>query len=67
MTAFQLYAENHFGEIGEVANIIDGSIYDPGIAISRPGFEMEGGVKKIVWIPKKSTKSSPARRSWKQW
>ena len=49
MTAFQMYGEDHFGEIGEVANIIDGSVYDPGIAISRPGFEMEGGVKKIVW------------------
>jgi hypothetical protein len=49
MTAFQLYSENHFGDIGEVAQIIDGSVYDPGITISRPGFEMEGGVKKIVW------------------
>jgi hypothetical protein len=49
MTAFQLYGENHFGEIGEVAHIIDESVYDPAITISRPGFEMEGGVKKIVW------------------
>ena len=49
MTAFQLYSESHFGEIGEVANIINGSVYDPAITISRPGFEMEGGVKKIVW------------------
>ena len=30
MTAFQMYSEDHFGEIGEVANIIDGSVYDPG-------------------------------------
>lgn len=49
MTAFQLYAENHFGEIGEVAHIIDGSVYDPAITILRPGFEMEGGIKKIFW------------------
>ena len=49
MTAFQLYTEDHFGEIGEVAQIIDGSVYDPAITISRPGFEMEGGVKKIFW------------------
>jgi hypothetical protein len=49
MTAFQLYAENHFGEIGEVAQIIDGSVYDPAITILRPGFEMEGGIKKVVW------------------
>jgi hypothetical protein len=49
MTAFQLYAENHFGEIGEVSHIIDGSVYDPAITILRPGFEMEGGIKKIFW------------------
>lgn len=49
MTAFQLYKESHFGEVGEVAHIIDGSVYDPSITISWPGFEMEDGIKKIVW------------------
>lgn len=49
MTAFQLYSENHFGDIGEVAHIIDGSVYDPAITIPAPGFEMEDRVKKITW------------------
>jgi hypothetical protein len=48
MTAFQLYKESHFGEVGEVAQIIDGSVYDPSITVSWPGFEMENGIKRIV-------------------
>ncbi|HXF74705.1 MAG TPA: hypothetical protein VNN13_01325, partial [Methylomirabilota bacterium] len=36
MTAFQLYHELHFGEIGEVAQIIDGSVYDPAITTPAP-------------------------------
>ena len=49
MTAFQLYHELHFGEIGEAAQIIDGSVYDPAITSSVPGFEMENGIKKLTW------------------
>ena len=49
MTAFGLYREGHFGEIGEVAQIIDGSVYDPAISIPTPGFEMINGIKKITW------------------
>jgi hypothetical protein len=49
MTAFDLYKLEHFGEIGEVAQIIDGSVYDPSITVPHPGFEMENGIKKIIW------------------
>ena len=49
MTALQLYSELHFGQVGEVAQILDGSVYDPSIASPLPGFEMENGIKKIVW------------------
>jgi hypothetical protein len=49
MTAFDFYSYDHFGEIGEVAQIIDGSVYDPSINLPHPGFEMENGIKKIVW------------------
>ena len=49
MTAFGLYQEEHFGEVGEVSQIIDGSVYDPGITISSPGFEMVNGIKKVIW------------------
>jgi hypothetical protein len=49
MTAFQLYNELHFGEIGEAAQIIDESVYDPAITSAAPGFEMENGIKKLVW------------------
>jgi hypothetical protein len=49
MTAFDFYSYEHFGEIGEVSQIIDGSVFDPGINVPQPGFEMEQGIKKIVW------------------
>jgi hypothetical protein len=49
MTAFDFYSYDHFGEIGEVAQIIDGSVYDPSINVPHPGFEMENGIKKIIW------------------
>jgi hypothetical protein len=49
MTAFQLYNELRFGEIGEAAQIIEGSVYDPAITSPAPGFEMENGIKKIIW------------------
>ena len=49
MTAFDLYRYDHFGEIGEVSQVIDGSVYDPGINVPQPGFEMENGIKKIIW------------------
>ena len=49
MTAFDFYSYEHFGEIGEVSQIIDGSVYDPGINVPQPGFEMEKGIKKIIW------------------
>ena len=49
MTAFQLYNELHFGEIGEASQIINGSVYDPAITCPVPGFEMANGIKKIIW------------------
>ncbi|MGE5305780.1 MAG: hypothetical protein ACM3TN_20910, partial [Alphaproteobacteria bacterium] len=49
MTVFQLYNELHFGEIGEAAQIIDGSVYDPAITSPAPGLEMANGIKKIIW------------------
>ncbi len=49
MTAFDFYSYDHFGEIGEVSQIIDGSVFDPGINVPNPGFEMENGIKKIIW------------------
>ena len=49
MTAFDFYGYDHFGEIGEVSQIIDGSLFDPGINVPHPGFEMEKGIKKIIW------------------
>jgi hypothetical protein len=49
MTAFDLYRFDHFGEIGEVAQIIDDSVYDPSINVPQPGLEMENGIKKIIW------------------
>lgn len=49
MSFFDIYRFEHFGEIGEVAQIIDGSLYDPSIRVSQPGFEMENGIKKIIW------------------
>lgn len=52
MTAFELYSGNHFGEIGEVALIIDGSVYDPNINLPTPGFEMSNGIKRIIWKDK---------------
>jgi hypothetical protein len=49
MTAFDIYSYDHFGEIGEVSQIIDGSVFDPGINVQHPGFEMEKGIKKLIW------------------
>src|SRR4029453_7426083 len=48
ITALQLYNELHFGEIGEVTQVIDGSVYDPAITVPVPGFEMENGIKKLT-------------------
>jgi hypothetical protein len=49
MTAFQLYSEMNFGQVGEASHMIDGSVYDPNINMPNPGFEMENGIKKITW------------------
>ncbi len=49
MTAFQLYSELNFGQVGEASHIIEGSLYDPNINMPHPGFEMENGIKKIIW------------------
>lgn len=49
MTALELFSKQEFGNIGEVSHIIDGSTYDININISDPGFEMDEGIKKIIW------------------
>ena len=50
MKAFSLYLHNrHYAEIGEVSEIIDGSIFDINITTPTPGFEMEKGIKKVIW------------------
>jgi hypothetical protein len=49
MTAFDLFSEVNFGQVGEASHIIDGSVYDPNINMPNPGFEMENGIKKITW------------------
>ena len=49
MTAFQLYHELNFGNVGEASRIIDGSLYDPAITSPAPGFEMKNGIKRIIW------------------
>jgi hypothetical protein len=49
MTALELYNELNFGQVGEASQIIDGSVYDPNINMPHPGFEMENGIKKIMW------------------
>jgi hypothetical protein len=49
MTALGLYSELNFGRVAEASHIIDGSVYDPNINMPQPGFEMENGVKKVVW------------------
>jgi hypothetical protein len=49
MTAFQLYSELNFGLVGEASHIIDGSVYDPNINMPHPGFEMENGIKRVIW------------------
>ena len=49
MTAFQLFSEAHFGDVGEASQIINGSVFDPAISVPHPGFEMSNGIKKIIW------------------
>lgn len=49
MTALQLYNEINFGQVGEASHVIDGSVYDPNVNMPHPGFEMENGIKKILW------------------
>ena len=49
MTALQFFRELHFGEIGETAHVIDGSVYDPAITSAVPGCEMVNGLKKLTW------------------
>lgn len=48
-TAFDFYCYERFGEIGDTAQIIDDSVYDPAMTRPHPGFEMENGIKKIIW------------------
>jgi len=48
MTAIKYYRETHFGQSREVAEVIDGSVYDPNITLTAPGFEMENGIKKLT-------------------
>lgn len=49
MTALQLYNEANFGQVGEAANVISGSFYDPNMNAPHPGFEMSEGIKKVIW------------------
>jgi hypothetical protein len=50
MSLLELYNEAYFGRVGEASSIIDGSIYDPNINVPNPGFEMDGPVKRVVWV-----------------
>jgi hypothetical protein len=49
MTALQLYNQANFGLVGEAANVIGGSFYDPNMNAPHPGFEMSDGLKKVIW------------------
>jgi hypothetical protein len=49
MTALQLYNEANFGQVGEAANVMSGSFYDPNMNAPHPGFEMSEGIKKVIW------------------
>ncbi len=48
-TAFDFYCYERLGEIGDTAQIIDDSVYDPSIDLPTPGFVMENGIKKVIW------------------
>jgi hypothetical protein len=49
MTALEIYNDINFGQVGEASYIINGSVYDPNINMPHPGFQMDNGIKKIVW------------------
>jgi hypothetical protein len=48
MMALYYYRELHFGRVGEVAQVIDGSVYDLNINESQ-GFEMQDQIKSLTW------------------
>lgn len=50
MTAFELFSDERFGEIGEVSLVRDGSVYDPGITVPQTGFQMADGIKRVEWL-----------------
>jgi hypothetical protein len=49
MNVFEFYRQERFGEVGELAEILDGSTFDGSINCTAPGFEMKDGVKAITW------------------
>jgi hypothetical protein len=54
MTLLNFYRSAHPEKVGEMTAIIGGSTYDHSFSVSRNGdvaFAMQGGVKKIVWMP----------------
>jgi hypothetical protein len=49
MMALYYYRELHFGRVGEVAQVIDGSVYD--LNIGEPqGFAMRDQIKDLTWV-----------------
>jgi hypothetical protein len=49
MTLLQFFAQANFGRIGEVSEIIEGSLFDPNVNIEAPGMQMDGGMKHLWW------------------
>lgn len=49
MTLFELFHAENFGRIGELAQVLDDSIYDNEISCPHLGFEMDGEVKRLTW------------------
>jgi len=49
MTAFELFNLDYFAFVGNVVQIIDGSVYDPAMTTPYPGFETEQQIKRVYW------------------
>ncbi|REL24188.1 hypothetical protein DYD21_19605 [Rhodohalobacter sp. SW132] len=49
MTLLSRFYRQHEGLIGDTSIIYDGSLFDQHINTSQPGFEMESGIKKLIY------------------